>query len=342
MDIEPQWRNNRKYSNLIKIRTWLKNQIGLLERIIEVIYFKDPLSARLRPHGDLLEISHMLSNSATFQSGNNLQLRNVIASLSSPLVLLETGHIFAPNMPPNAFLSGNNWNQVRELIKFKGSTQNRSTHPLPISQYYYHFLFDELPRLANVLSENPNVEIIKNESQPNYVFDCLKLMKIPYTTTKKTAVHILEYVDVVKSDFTFEDIAIKIFESVPNIEPPGPTKIYIGRNGVSRESSALDRRILEILTPLGFVPLNFTNMDVASQVQAISNAKIIVGVHGGALSNIIFSKSCALLVEIFNHSYRTHFFKYAAITLGIDYISLEEDDVLTEIIKIISSLESFE
>lgn len=340
MQVDSNWKNNRNSSIVRKIRIWIKNPAGLLERMFEIIYFKGTLSARLRPHGDLLEISHLFSNSNSYQSGNHLQLHNVVASLSSPLVLLETGHIYAPNMPPNAFLSGNNWGQVRQLVKSKGSAEPGKYYPLPISDYYYHFLFDYLPRLVAITKQHQDVKVLTMMSQPQYVFEYLDLLNISYIKTKKDVVHLQTYVDLVESEITIEEIASKILEVVPPNLVPGPSCLYIGRRGISRESNSLDRGFLETLAPLGFENLDFSKMDVTSQIKAISNAKIIVGIHGGALSNIIFSKSCELIIEIFNHPYRTYFFKYAAESLGIEYISLEKEEALPKIKEILSTMEN--
>ena len=60
-------------------------------------------------------------------------------------------------------------------------------------------------------------------------------------------------------------------------------------------------------------------MTVAQQASAFAGAKIVVGVHGAALSNCVFMRAGTLLVEILNAQHPQGLYRDIAEMCGVRY-----------------------
>jgi capsular polysaccharide biosynthesis protein len=85
------------------------------------------------------------------------------------------------------------------------------------------------------------------------------------------------------------------------------------------------------LIPKGFTYLNLDNYDNSQQISFFENASAIVAIHGAALSNIVFTRKDCQIFEIFNHPYRTYFFRELARIKSNRYFSAESSVALGEI-----------
>lgn len=85
---------------------------------------------------------------------------------------------------------------------------------------------------------------------------------------------------------------------------PGPTqKLLVGRGGgVSRQVRKWEE-IRKNLLPLGFVDFDPGSVSLEEQIRAFSSAEIVVGVHGAALTNLVFCRTGTPALEIFGSEY---------------------------------------
>lgn len=77
-----------------------------------------------------------------------------------------------------------------------------------------------------------------------------------------------------------------------------PGRIYITRKAASHRKLANEGELRKFLSSRGFVTYSFERIDFAEQVRLISQAEVIVAVHGAALANLIFAKPGTSVVEI--------------------------------------------
>jgi capsular polysaccharide biosynthesis protein len=116
------------------------------------------------------------------------------------------------------------------------------------------------------------------------------------------------------------------------------TKILLTRKGLAREDLKIESFVETELTSKGFLVVNPESLSIQEQISLFGNAKIIVGFHGGALTNMVWSKKGTNVYEILVHPYRTRDFERLANSLELDYkvLSLELglDELMNEIKKI--------
>ena len=61
--------------------------------------------------------------------------------------------------------------------------------------------------------------------------------------------------------------------------------------------------MLDVLQPLGFERILLAELSTADQIQAFSEAEVIVGPHGAGLSNLVFSTRETRVFEFFAPTY---------------------------------------
>ena len=77
-------------------------------------------------------------------------------------------------------------------------------------------------------------------------------------------------------------------KSSPQIHSP---LVYIGRGDASTRRLLNEQELFStVLQPLGFHAHQLSKMSVASQISLFAGARIIVGLHGAALTNLVFCK----------------------------------------------------
>ncbi|WP_173498855.1 MULTISPECIES: DUF563 domain-containing protein [unclassified Marinobacterium] len=81
-----------------------------------------------------------------------------------------------------------------------------------------------------------------------------------------------------------------------------PDKIFITRGNVKWRKLINEDEVKSLLIKHGYTCFEMDGLTINQQISLFGNAKKIIGVHGGAMSNIIFSKSSKIL-ELFPYGY---------------------------------------
>lgn len=80
-----------------------------------------------------------------------------------------------------------------------------------------------------------------------------------------------------------------------------PARVFIARRGPRRLSN--EDEIEAVLRGYGFTRMYFEDLSVAAQWSIARNARIIVGIHGAAMSSVVFNDSGVKVIELFHPGY---------------------------------------
>lgn len=177
---------------------------------------------------------------------------------------------------------------------------------------YYHWLIEDLPVFLKSLAMMPNARVISPRTATRYVHEVAGLIN-------NEIVHIDSPVRVERLVMTAKtaglgsplggltphpaDVAIlRDFFAKYRETGPGDRKVYLSRVGEKR--SPVNESDLQLdMEKWGYVPFSGTGMSLRSQIALFSSARQLVGMHGAALANIVWSPEGVDVCEIFSSGY---------------------------------------
>jgi hypothetical protein len=98
-----------------------------------------------------------------------------------------------------------------------------------------------------------------------------------------------------------------------------PKRIYIERGNAASRRIVNEEELIAFLRRFGFVPVRMDGKSVAEQARYFGYAEAIVGFHGAALTNLVFARPGAQLIEIFPEDLQESSFFTAASYSQMDY-----------------------
>jgi len=101
---------------------------------------------------------------------------------------------------------------------------------------------------------------------------------------------------------------------------PHPRRlIYLARNNTAARQLLDEEELWGRLAPLGFEKIRCEAMSVAEQARLFAGAKVVVGPHGGGMTNLVFAPAGCGVVEIFNPRYVNSCYWRVAWAGGLSY-----------------------
>jgi capsular polysaccharide biosynthesis protein len=149
---------------------------------------------------------------------------------------------------------------------------------------YQQYMLSRLPsaglRFASVVGINPRLHI-EAESLviPSYVNPSLNMVRYGHRAKQ------LRFV-------------AGLVENVSLAPDRQASRIFVSR-AKARRAVAAEPAILELLTPLGFQAVCLEDYSVPEQAALFRDAQVVVAFHGAGLTNLIFSRSGTVVIEIF-------------------------------------------
>ena len=187
------------------------------------------------------------------------------------------------------------------------------------SRNYYHFLLDVLPRWGILQESLPGLE-------PDHVY-------VPRSTSYQRELLALVGLDAYDLVATEKNRAVSadhlLVPCIPNPLEMAPTwtvewiracipavrtddkprMLYVTRGSGPNTRRLVDEADLwPLMEQRGFVRIDPGTMSVRDQIDHFAAADVIVGLHGAALSNLVFAKPGARVLEMFAPSFVKHSF----------------------------------
>lgn len=172
---------------------------------------------------------------------------------------------------------------------------------------YYHWLIDSLPRLLNLKEEieKLDISILLPENAPKFITTSINYFELKHIT--KISKNELVYIDkLLVSNYTVGSGHIhpkKVLEIrrklLDNVVGTGKfERIYVSRGKQKARRIVNEAEVIEILKQHNFQILYFENLSFEEQVLLVKNAKYYVGSHGANMTNLMFMKDGAGVLEL--------------------------------------------
>ena len=173
---------------------------------------------------------------------------------------------------------------------------------------YYHLLMDYLPRLIflKLLPRLQDIPVVfdKTLSESNQNIISIALNQIGLAGTQILMPVPRNEVFRMHNSFVpsliWPQTAVSIWEQYlkPTVQRQGPDRIFVIRKNVRRRELINQEEVAHNLQSLGFVSVDPANLTFKEQVQIFSNARIVIGVHGAGLTNLLFSPPGGHLIDL--------------------------------------------
>ena len=184
---------------------------------------------------------------------------------------------------------------------------------------YFHNLIYHLPRIVSLINNDQLLckidSLVFNEDLPDYLITLLnEILKFKQTNKKLILIK--------KSTYLFENSYCPIIVSrgkniresvsfwkhiISNISNTIKTnnflgdKIYISRQDSKKRKILNENELIPLLKDLNYQIVTLSEMNIFDQINLFKNAKIIIGYHGAAFANLVFSLPKTKVIEIHPH-----------------------------------------
>ena len=96
-----------------------------------------------------------------------------------------------------------------------------------------------------------------------------------------------------------------------------PLRLYVSRADAEQRRLADEDRLVPLLESLGFTCLTLSGRPLSEQIELFSHAEIVIGPHGGGLSNLVWCKPGTAVVELYGCDYVNPVFWGLSNNLGL-------------------------
>ena len=194
---------------------------------------------------------------------------------------------------------------------------------------YYHFLTDVLPRWETLRRLGPEPDALYVSTAARYERELLALAGLDehriVEAGAERAVRAREL--IVPSLPNPREVAPAwvvdwLRGTFPaQVRADLPTRIYLGRgNQPNTRRLVTEDRLWPELEGRGFARIDPGSMSVRDQIDHFAAAEVVVGVHGAALTNLVFARPGAKVLHLFAPTYVKHcFWAIAEEIPGVEY-----------------------
>jgi len=256
------------------------------------------------------------------------QFRYPRVHVEQGLVQLPSGHAFmgSDGVMQAILVRGGLAQEAADLSTQLKSTEGHWTI-VPATRYYYHHIVDGLLPLVKAIRLDPSVSIAVAPRQPDWFYEAISAVAPGKTLNQ---VKVLNPETLLWVDRSLPDSSdVQLLRSRVSIreETISHGVLFVTRKGFARFEDESENQIRQELKGLISVEVDPAELDFVEQVRLFSSASVIVGAHGGGLTNMIWASNCKLVVEVFGEYYRGRQYSALARACGIEYRALVPRDI---------------
>ena len=289
------------------------------------------LPAMTNDHGD----------TSTYPSGRS-PLRSLLLRIHHCTVLGHTLSLVDKTgaMRLGLYAGPSNWNASKPRLLKQREAPAGSLFVLTCNGHFYHLFTNDIIPLLTFLrrrgADMGPVHIVTRPDFPPFVRDTLNALCAAYKN-----LHILqldkterivdasalwlsryaetrEWLPVTRAE---ADELSEILSAHHQLKAPGPSdrRLFVSRGGARLRSLKNEGELKPALTKRDFEWFTPRADDHRSQIDAFRSARIVVTVHGAALTNLLFCRPGTLVVELFPSNHIKSTYCWLAMRLGLRY-----------------------
>lgn len=257
------------------------------------------------------------------------EIDEAIVDLTYGAVFLPTGELVAESTV---------WDPLRFLMNHprlpaKGSRAPLGDGIIVPSSSYYHFLLEDLPRIAWTLKNFPNQRLISGANCRPFGLESLSLLKGEMYRTTEAYLSVRNYHFVTfgsvsgwPTSDTINFVRSLGLSRLGNRHQGQNLKLYVSRLADSR-SPINEDDVMSLAMQHGFQCVDASRLTWEEQIGLFSGATCVMGVHGAGLANLIWMPRGSRVIEIMDPSYYNPCYQWLSHHLGHDHTTLVNQQI---------------
>jgi tetratricopeptide (TPR) repeat protein/capsular polysaccharide biosynthesis protein len=205
------------------------------------------------------------------------------------------------------------------------------------SAIYYHWMLDTLPKaglieLSGIALDSIDKFVVRSYDAPFHK-ETLKLLGIPehkivesskYPHIQADRLIVSSYPGIVccPTKWAVEFLRSKFLPAAAELNSQQPERIYISRNLAQSRRIINEDEVLEVLHQHGFVTIYAESISLAETVSLMRGAKVVVSMHGGGETNLIFCSPGTKVIDILTPHHLAICYYILSGQAGLDYYYL--------------------
>lgn len=175
---------------------------------------------------------------------------------------------------------------------------------------YWHWLFDYFPRYRLIRQFGCKYPLIVNDDLSDVQCECLVAIGENENLLQKQSGEALSVKNLFAPSFLAQTgvvypEAVRFLREF-RLPGSGMERIYVSRRGIPERNVENEAEIENFLQARGFSIVVPHEMSWREQRKAFSDAKVIIGPHGGGLGNAVFSPEGAKVLELATKAHTAH------------------------------------
>ena len=204
--------------------------------------------------------------------------------------------------------------------------------------FYWHWLFDILPRLLMLEDVGKNAEKIYIQKKYPFQQETLKLLgllsderiincdKIPIISASRLVVPCHQIAGGREfPNWVCQVLRERILSHITDNQKVMRRRIYVSRRSARFRRVLNEEEIIELLKQYGFITVMLENLAFIKQVNLFRNAEVVVGASGSGLANLVFCPAKTKVIELFPSSTTDANFRLSR-TMDLDYYFLTDPE----------------
>lgn len=257
--------------------------------------------------------------------------------ISDVLVDTKTGMVFTQNRKIIEETTSTNinftlLNSVPHPSKFfnKQLDDQDSNYFILTSTGFYHFLIEDLPRAIFAGDNLKRAKALVYFNAPKYVLEFAKILNIAYEVMPRfvsvNAINVVGFADDVAWPHPKDLEQLRITDILPEFTPKA--KLYISRASSTR-SPKYELALIDLLGRDGWNCLELEKISIKDQITLFKGAKVIAGVHGAGLSNMVWASKSSHIIELSPNEFNP-IFSRMALMLDLKYDLIMAENLLAD------------
>ena len=209
---------------------------------------------------------------------------------------------------------------------------------------YFHWFFDSLPKYffyKKFYKFKKNDYFIVPNLKHNYQIESLKILKIKNIINAYDQKHIrtnklitMNFKHTINHPLWLINDLKKAFKINRSNLIKKQTKLFILREGINNLARGIENKedLIHFLRSKNFLIINPSKLTFLNEIKLFNSAKIIIGLYGAALTNIIFCKNNANVIELRNQ-YTGDLYKNITKKAKLNYYSLISKRIISNNVK---------